>query len=130
MKAINSPALGLPAGHYCHAVETVSPAKTYYISGQLPVTPGGTQPAEKPFNEQVKQVFANIDNVLAACGCDRSDLAQVRVYITDIALWSEFNSLYADWMGEYTPARCVVPVAALHYGCKLEIEAVAVKERI
>jgi 2-iminobutanoate/2-iminopropanoate deaminase len=51
----------------------------------------------------------------------------VRVYVTDINDWPAFNALYAKWTGGAKPARCVVPVPQLHYGFKIEVEAVAVK---
>ena len=40
-------------------------------------------------------------------------------------VWPAFNALYAKWAGGARPARCVVPVPQLHYGFKIEIEAVA-----
>jgi hypothetical protein len=53
---------------------------------------------------------------------------QVRVYVTDIALWPAFNAIYAAWAGASRPARAVVPVPMLHHGLLIEIEAVAVIE--
>jgi enamine deaminase RidA (YjgF/YER057c/UK114 family) len=40
-------------------------------------------------------------------------------------LWPEFNRIYAEWAGAARPARAVVPVPALHYGFKIEVEALA-----
>lgn len=56
---------------------------------------------------------------------DLNDLVQVRVYITDIEHWPAFNKIYSDWIGSARPARAVVPVAELHFGFLIEIEAVA-----
>jgi len=50
---------------------------------------------------------------------------QVRVYIDDMANWPAFNAVYARWAGEAKPARAVVPTGALHFGLKVEVEAVA-----
>jgi enamine deaminase RidA (YjgF/YER057c/UK114 family) len=52
-------------------------------------------------------------------------LLQVRVYLDDINNWPEFNSIYAVWAGESKPARAVVPTGPLHFGLKIEIEAIA-----
>ncbi|ATM98129.1 RidA family protein [Yersinia frederiksenii] len=112
-----------PAGHYSHAV---CAGGMVYLSGQLPVTAQGEALANQPFAIQARQVFTNIERVLADCGCNKTSLVQVRVYLCDVALWPDFNTLYADWLGPHQPARCVVPVPALHYGLALEIEAVAV----
>src|SRR4051812_43987280 len=111
-----------PAGHYSHAVRA---GGLVFVCGLLPVAPDGRALANAPFDEQVAQVLANLDAVLAASGTSRASLAQVRVYITDLSRWARFNELYAAWIGERHPARCVVPVPALHHGVLIELEAVA-----
>ncbi|EHP42436.1 endoribonuclease [Cupriavidus basilensis OR16] len=40
--------------------------------------------------------------------------------------WPAFNAIYAAWAGSARPARAVVPTGALHFGLKVEVEAVAV----
>lgn len=120
--SINAAPLGTPAGHYSHAVCAGGLA---YLSGQLPINRQGQPLSGEPFEVQVAQVFDNLEQVLASCGSSRGHLLQVRVYLHDVALWPRFNQLYAVWLGPHRPARCVVPVPALHYGLALEIEAVA-----
>jgi 2-iminobutanoate/2-iminopropanoate deaminase len=70
-------------------------------------------------------VLDNIAAALAGAGSSVSRLVQVRVYVTDIQSWPAFNALYAAWAGPARPARAVVPVPQLHYGFKIEAEAVA-----
>jgi 2-iminobutanoate/2-iminopropanoate deaminase len=120
---IMAEALPRPAGHYSHAVRA---GGLVFVAGLLPVTRDGRALAGEPFEVQATQVLANLDTVLAAAGSSRDALVQVRVYITDIATWAELNRLYASWIGNRRPARCVVPVPALHHGVLLEIEAVAI----
>ncbi len=120
---VNSPELMPPAGHYSHACVVADMA---YISGQLPIDNSGTSLSDQPFEKQVRQVLANLDACLAAAGTDRSRLVQVRVYITDMALWSSFNEIYGAWVGNVRPARAVAGVSSLHYGALLEIEATAI----
>ncbi|HGM5336618.1 TPA: RidA family protein [Serratia marcescens] len=111
-----------PAGHYspsCTANGVV------YLSGQLPVTFSGEQLTDAPFEQQVRQVLSNLDACLGGAGVGRKQLVQVRVYITDIDLWPEFNAIYAEWIGEFRPARAVAGVSQLHYGAAVEVEAVA-----
>lgn len=111
-----------PAGHYSHAVTC---GGLVYISGQLPIAPDGTKLASEPFAKQAAQALANVEAILDAAGASVSSLIQVRIYIADIGLWPDFNEIYARWCGQARPARAVVPVPRLHYGCALEIEAVA-----
>jgi 2-iminobutanoate/2-iminopropanoate deaminase len=111
-----------PAGHYSHAVRA---GGLVFVSGLLPVTRDGRMLADASFEDQVAQVLDNLDTILAAAATSRAKLVQVRVYVTDVASWSAFNQRYAAWIGERRPARCVVPVPALHHGVLVEIEAVA-----
>jgi enamine deaminase RidA (YjgF/YER057c/UK114 family) len=69
-----------------------------------------------------------MDNLTAALPSANSTvdrLIQVRVYVTDINDWPVFDKIYSEWIGAVRPARAVVPVPALHYGFRIEIEAVA-----
>ena len=96
-----------------------------FVSGLLPITPSGEKLVNKPFAEQATAVFLNLREILTAAGTDTDHLVSVRVYITDIANWAEFNRLYALFCGEHRPARAVVPVPVLHFGLLLELEATA-----
>jgi hypothetical protein len=55
-------------------------------------------------------------HAVAAHGC---------AYVTDIASWPAFNSIYVAWPGAARPVRAVVPAPELHFGFKTEVEAVA-----
>lgn len=114
--------LAPPGGHYRHAV---SAAGLIFISGQLPITAAGVKLAEAPFEAQARQALGNLEAALAGAGSTIGKLVQVRVYLADIADWPAFNTLYAAWAGAARPARTVVPVGPLHFGLKIEIEAVA-----
>ncbi len=111
-----------PAGHYSHICVA---GGFVQFSGQLPVDASGEAPGERPFADQVRLALANVDGCLAEGGVDRRSLVQVRVYVTDIALWPEFDRLYGEWIGEHRPARAVAGVSALHYGAAVEVEALA-----
>ena len=118
----NPSGMAAPGGHYSHAVKANG---FVFVSGQLPIAPDGRKLADAPFEEQARQVLANVAQALTAAGSAVDRLVQVRVYVTDIAAWPAFNALYAEWAGAARPARCVVPVPQLHYGFKIEVEAVA-----
>jgi 2-iminobutanoate/2-iminopropanoate deaminase len=118
----NPAAMAAPGGHYSHAV---AGGGLVFVSGQLPIARDGTRLNEAPFAEQARQVLDNVAQALAGGGSSVEKLLQVRVYVTDIASWPEFNAIYAQWAGTARPARAVVPVPQLHYGFKIEVEAVA-----
>ncbi|KCB26368.1 RidA family protein [Bordetella hinzii] len=115
-------ALATPAGHYSHFK---TGGGLVFISGQLPITPEGKQLADAPFEQQARQALANVDAALASAGCDIDRLLHVRVYLDDIENWPAFDRVYAEWLGPARPARAVVPTRTLHYGFKVEVEAIA-----
>ena len=119
---INPSSMAAPGGHYSHAV---SAANLVFVSGQLPIRPDGTKLNDAPFEQQAQQALENVAHALTAAGSAIGRLVQVRVYVTDISTWPAFNALYATWVGAARPARAVVPVPELHYGFKIEVEAVA-----
>lgn len=122
-ETITAPGVAPPGGHYAHAVRH---GDTVYISGQLPIRPDGSHCADADFAQQARIVLAN---VLAIAAAADSELVKVTAYLTDVADWPAFNTVYAELLGAARPARAVVPVPALHYGYRIEVEAVAAVRR-
>jgi reactive intermediate/imine deaminase len=113
--------LAMPGGHYSHV--SVAGALVF-VSGQLPISPDGVKLVDASFEDQTVQVLANVKAALEAGGSKIDRLAQVRVYIDDMKNWPAFNAVYANWAGGVKPARAVVPTGPLHFGLKVEVEAV------
>ena len=126
VRSINPDENAPPGGHYSHG--TVANGFVF-VSGQLPITSTGEKLTNASFAEQARQALANVDAVLKACGSSVGRLVQVRVYVDNLDNWTEFNTVYARWAGDSRPSRAVVPAGSLHYGLKVEIEAVAVVSR-
>ncbi|SMG59631.1 RidA family protein [Paraburkholderia susongensis] len=122
IQCANSTEIAPPAGHYSHVCIA---AGLVHISGQLPVNPAGLPLQGHTFEEQVEQVLENVDGCLKQAGVTRTSLVQVRVYVTDIKSWPDFDRLYTAWIGDHRPARAVAGVSHLHYGVSVEVEAVA-----
>jgi reactive intermediate/imine deaminase len=122
---VNPRANAGPGGHYSHGVVANG---FVFVSGQLPITASGEKLSGASFGDQARQVLANVENVLKACGSGVDRLVQVRVYVDSTDNWPEFNTIYAQWAGDSRPSRAVVPTGALHYGFKVEVEAVAVQD--
>ncbi|CAN7704425.1 RidA family protein [Variovorax paradoxus] len=116
------PALARPGGHYSYAAVG---GGLVFIAGQLPITPAGERLADAAFEVQAAQTLANVEAALLAAGSGIGKLLQVRVYLDDIANWPAFDRIYAQWAGPSRPARAVVPTGPLHFGFKVEVEAMA-----
>ena len=122
MKVIETRNAPTPAGHYSQAVIHND---VLYISGQLPIEPQTGDRVSGSIEAQTRQVLANVGAILEAAGSSRDKVLKATVYISDMSLWGEVNSVYAEFFGDHRPARAVVPTRELHHGFLIEMEAVA-----
>ncbi|MFW9803957.1 MAG: RidA family protein [Candidatus Thorarchaeota archaeon] len=96
-----------------------------YVSGQLPMDPEKGQPVEGGIEEQTRSALQSLSKVLEAAGSSKENVLRTTAYIPNVSLWSRVNEVYAEFFGDHRPARTVVPTTELHYGCLIEIDAVA-----
>lgn len=122
IELVHTTAAARPGGHYSQAVQYQG---VLYISGQLPVRADGGHSVEESFEIQATLALENVLEILASANGSVEDLLKVTVYIVGIENWPVFDRLYARHLGAHRPARAVVPVAQLHHGYLIEIEALA-----
>ena len=111
-----------PAGHYSQAIVHQG---LVYVSGQLPINPETGEKVSGSIEDQTMQALTNLSQVLNAAGSDIRQALKVTVYISDIDLWNRVNRVYARFFNDHKPARSVVPTRELHFGFKIEIDAIA-----
>jgi len=121
---ISTTAAPAPRGFYSQGVRN---GHMVFISGQLPLD-AASNVVSGGIAAHAEQTLKNVRVILEAAGGTIDDLAQVTVYITDLAHWPEFNATYEKVLGavKVPPARAVVPVGALNKGALCEIQAIAV----
>lgn len=122
MQAVSTDRAPAARGHYSQAIVH---AGLVYVAGQLPIDPADAQRRIEGFEAQAEQVIANVKAILEAAGSDAAHVLRTTVYIADVAHWPAFNAVYARHFGAHRPARTVVPVAQLHYGYLVEMDAIA-----
>ncbi len=122
MKLIATDTAPAPAGHYSQAVVHND---LVFVSGMLAVDPKTGQRKLDSITDESEQVLANLAAVLHAAGSSMDNVLKVTVYVSDIAHWAAFNTVYARHFGTHKPARAVVPCGPLHHGHKVEVECVA-----
>jgi 2-iminobutanoate/2-iminopropanoate deaminase len=116
---------GLPASPapISHAVVA---GQTCYVSGQLATRNGELQIGS--VSQQAALAFDNLFAALGAAGFTRDDLVFVDLALLDLGELPEVNALFAQLFPEgRRPARTVVQAAALPYGGKIKVQAVAVR---
>jgi 2-iminobutanoate/2-iminopropanoate deaminase len=123
-ETINTENAPKPAGPYNQAVKA---GKLLYVSGQLAIDPKLGKLVNADIKTQTTRVLENIKAILEAAGYDIVDIVQTNVYLSSMALFSEFNTVYAQYFGKDSPARATVG-ANLPSDALVEISAVAYKE--
>lgn len=122
MKKLQPPNQPQPKGHYSPGIEH---SGLIYVSGQLPMTLDTREPFAGDIGEQTELALRNVEAVLKAAGSDLQHVLQMTIYVSDMEMWGKVNEVYARVMGGHRPARAIVPVKNLHFGTKIEIQAIA-----
>ena len=111
-----------PKGHYSPAVAHDG---LIFVSGQLPRNARTGEVETGAIETQTELALRNVEEVLLAAGSDLDHVLQFTIYVSDMELWDAVNAVYARVLGEHKPARAIVPVKELHFGTKIEIQAIA-----
>jgi 2-iminobutanoate/2-iminopropanoate deaminase len=95
-----------------------------FVSGQGPLSPATNQPITAPFEQQVRQTFANVQAILQADGLDLDHIVKLTVYLSDVENVPLFNQIYESVMPAPLPARTLVQ-AGLR-GIDVELDVIAI----
>ena len=125
MKLIQTDNAPFPGGHYSQAIVHHG---LVYVSGQLPIDPKTGVKQTGSIEQQTRLVLQNLSSILEASGSNLKQVLKVQVYISDISLWGKVNEIYAEILGDHRPARVIVPTRDLHFGFKIEMDAVGTVE--
>ena len=117
---------GYPAAHspYSHAVIANG---FVFVSGQIPVKPGGgpTEVVGDTIQEQTRQALRNVDTILKAAGSSLDRIVKVTVLLARTDLYKEMNEAYAEFFPGKKPARAMARFGADIPGVLVAIEAIA-----
>ena len=117
---------GYPAAHspYSHAVVANG---FVFVSGQIPVQPGGgaTDVAGNTMQEQTRQALRNVETILVAAGSSLDRVVKVTVLLARPDLYREMNEAYAEFFPGAKPARSMVRFGADIPGVLVAIDAIA-----
>ncbi len=108
-------------GTYSQAVKS---GTTVYLSGQIPLVPERMEMVEGDIEQQIRQVFDNLQAVARAAGGELADVVKLNVFLTDLAHFPVVNRVMADYFSEPYPARAAIGVAALPKGAEVEMDAI------
>lgn len=96
-----------------------------YASGQIALPAAGGTLLGDDAATQARQALTNLRAVLEEAGSGLDRVMKATVYLVDMADFPHVNAVYAEFMGDWRPARATVAVAALPAGARVEIDAIA-----
>lgn len=107
-------------------VQAIQAGNILSASGQLGIDPA-TGKMPECVVMQAKQSLANVAAILEKAGYTKEDVIKTTVYLTDIKDFAKVNEVYAEFFGDWKPARSCVEVGNLPLNGKVEVEILAVK---
>ena len=124
MKIIETDNAPKAIGTYSQAVKVNG---FLFISGQIPLDPS-TMELVEGIENQINQVFENINQILKADGMDFSNIVKLSVLLEDLSHFEKVNEIMASIFSKPFPARAAYEVSKLPKGSSVEIETIAYKE--
>jgi len=124
MKIIETDNAPKAIGTYSQAVKVNG---FLFISGQIPLDPS-TMELVEGIENQIKQVFENINQILKADRMDFSNVVKLSVLLEDLSNFEKVNEIMANIFSKPYPARAAYEVSKLPKGSSVEIETIAFKE--
>lgn len=112
-----------PIGPYNQAVKTNN---LLFVSGQVALKPGTNELANADIIEETHQVMQNLKSILTAANLDFGNVVKTTIFLSDMELFSEVNTIYAKYFEGDFPARETVAVKGLPRNANVEISMIAV----
>ena len=108
-------------GPYSQAVKS---GGLLFLSGQIPLNKQGEM-NDGDIEAKTRQVFKNIEAILAAENLNLSHIIKVNIYLVDIGNFDAVNQVMSSLFNAPYPARALVQVSALPKASEVEVEVVA-----
>lgn len=100
---------------------------TVYVAGQVAQDPDGKLVGAGDMAAQARQVFANIEAVLAVAGATMKDVVKITTYVTDMTKYADYSAVRAEVFPDAAVASATVAAPTLvREGFLIEVESIAV----
>ena len=122
-KEINTTLAPEAIGTYSQAIATDN---LVFISGQIPLDPA-TMELVNGVENQIKQVFKNIERILKVENLSFSDIVKLTILLDDLENFDLVNKVMSELFDKPYPARAAYEVSRLPKNSSIEIETIAFK---
>jgi len=123
IEPIQSAKLAVSAGPFSTGVKANG---FLFLSGQVGIDQDGKLADD--FDLEVKQIFKNIDAVLAEQELTLNNIVSVTVYLKDMGNFKRLNDIYRTYFQDYYPSRTCIAVLELPLKANVEMTITALTE--
>jgi len=100
--------------------QVVEHGGTVYLAGIV------AKDLSRDIRGQTREILAEIDRLLGACGSSKSKLLQCHIWVTDIRNRAPMNEVWTEWVDRKNlPARACVEAKLADPAALVEIMAIA-----
>lgn len=96
-----------------------------FVTGQVGSGPNGSYPAD--IETQTRVALEKLGALLVEAGSSYAKVVKTTVFITDVREFAAMNRVYAEFFPNEPPARSTIGCQLVDVGCKVEIEAIALR---
>jgi 2-iminobutanoate/2-iminopropanoate deaminase len=108
-----------------YSLGTEGSGKLVFVSGMVSVDSDGNTVAVGDIKGQARQVFNNIEKVLAEAGATRDHIMKITVFMSDLKNYAGFSEIRTEFFNGSYPASSAVEAKLIKSEWLVEIEAVA-----
>ncbi len=113
-----------PIGPYSQAVWA---GGLLFISGQIALNPSTNELLITNTVEETHQVMKNIGAILEEARLDFNHIIKTTIFLSDMSLFNDVNTVYGSYFTENFPARETVAAKGLPKNVNVEISIIASK---
>jgi 2-iminobutanoate/2-iminopropanoate deaminase len=113
-----------PIGPYNQAVEVNG---MLFISGQIALVPGTDSITMDTVENETTQVMKNLEAILHEAGLTFDHVVKTSIFLSDMKLFAQVNTVYANYFTKDFPARETIAVLGLPKEVNVEISVIAAR---
>lgn len=127
---INSSEFAQRLGAYSHGYKVeIADTLIVFTTGQIALDKGGNVLFPDDPAKQAEFIYESLEKILTQAGASLDDVIKTTVFVTDMNDFSKISAVRNKYFKNSEPVSTLVEVKRLvKDGCRVEIEAIAVKQ--
>lgn len=128
---VNSPEFAKRLGAYSHGYKVeIGDAVIVFTTGQIALDKDGNVLYPDDPAKQAEFIYESLEKVLKQAGASLDDVVKTTVFVTNMEDFPKISQVRNKYFKDAEPVSTLVEVNKLvKEGCRVEIEAIAVKQK-